>query len=298
MTRPNFNNNKGFILIVCYMVIAVLVILAISFAARSIGEQRVAQKEKDSIRAFWLAEAGLDRAISELPNTPLSYQLDPGRYYTETTPLDSNRFLIISKGGMPDTDETVPNNIIRSIRAIVEQPENDADPSVVTSAITTDGDVVIKGGADVNGDIDDNSIFNLEEIFRISKETLRDNTTNYYTNPPNNISPVNYITWIDIDASEELHISDNNWEGSGILVVNGDLKITGGDFKGIIWVTGTLEMTSGNPHIEGAIFVEGGAETILTGNAHVEHDTEAINDAFDYLPSNLPPHIISWQEVY
>jgi len=280
------------------MVIAVLIILAVGFATRSIGEQRVSDKERDSIQAFWLAEAGLDMAISQVPDTPLSGTLGRGKYYTETS-LTTNpiRFLIISKGGVPDTVETDPDNIIREIRAIVERPENDIDSSVVTSAITAEGDVDVKGSADVNGEIDDNAVFVFEDIFGVSKQTMEQNSTNLYLDPPNNVTPVSSITWINLETIDDVNIGDSNWEGSGILVVNGDLRITGGEFQGIIWVIGSL-FVSGDCIIDGAIYVEGtiDSDTDITGNSTISFDEDAIDDAFNFIPSDLPPYIISWKE--
>ena len=279
------------------MVIAVIVILATGFATRSIGEQRAANKERDSIQSLWLAEAGLDRAISSLASTSLSGSLGNGNYSTQTSSISSTRFLITSTGGVPDSDTTNPDNATRVITAIVEQPVNQASPSGITSAIAANGDVEIKGGATVNGDVDENAIFDFEEIFGISKDIMKNSASNSYTDPPNNLTPVNSITWVDIESLDDMRITDNNWTGSGILVVNGDAKITGGHFEGIIWVIGTLWI-SGNPVIDGAIFVESGAEfdTTVTGNPTVSFDGDGVLVAFDYLPSDLPPQLISWKE--
>lgn len=307
MIKLKFKDNKGFILVASYMVIALLVILATGFATRSIGEQRVANKERDSVQAFWLAEAGVDKAISNLPSfissgqssTTFSEQLDSGKKYyvvlSETSV--SNRFLITSTGGVPDINESVPDNVIRKITAIVEQPVQ-ASPGDITSAITANGDVVVMGSAEVNGPVDPNASFNFEEIIGLSKEIVKDNATNYYTDPENNITPVNALTWANLVTIEEMTISDNNWQGSGILVVDGDLRITGGHFSGIIWVIGTL-WVSGNPIIDGSIFVESGAqfETTVTGNPTVSFDQNAVDGALDTLSAiNLPPRIISWKE--
>jgi len=279
------------------MVIAVIVILATGFAARSIGEQRAANKERDSIQSLWLAEAGLDKAISSLASTSLTGSLGNGNYSTQTSSISSTRFLITSTGGVPDSDTTNPDNATRVITAIVEQPMNQADPSGVTSAIAANGDVEIKGGATVNGDVDENAIFDFEETFGISKETMRNNATNLYTNPENNVTPVTNITWADVDPEDEMTISDSNWTGSGILIVNGDARITGGNFSGIIWVVGSLWI-SGNPVLDGAIFVECGTEfdTTVTGNPTVSFDGDSISGVFGYLPSDLPPQLISWKE--
>jgi len=290
-------NKKGFILISAYMVVSVLVILATAFSARSIGEKRVADKERDVIQALWLAEAGLDRAIVELPNTPLSGTLGAGlAYSTQTTALTTSRYLITSTGGVPSTT-TSPNNAIRKVSAIIEVPMSLASPGDITSAITANGDVVIKGSAEVNGDVDENYVFDFEDIFGISKEAMRSGASHHYIDPANNITPVDHVTWMDMDTANEINITTTSWSGSGILVVDGDLNITGGHFSGIIWVIGTLRV-SGDPIIDGAIFVESGAEfeATLTGNPTVSYNSGAISNAFSFIPSSLAPYLINWKE--
>ena len=283
-------------LVAVYMVVVVLVIIATAFAARSIGEKRAADKERDSIQALWLAEAGVDRAIAELPNTPLPGTLGTGTYYTQTTALGSGKYLINSTGGVPLITAS-SNNAICKISAVVQQPLNPANPGNVTSAITANGDVVLKGAAKVNGTVDDNTVFNFTDIFGMSKDDLKSRATHHYADPPSNVTPVDHITWVDTNLATEMSITTNGWTGDGILVVNGDLKITGGTFSGIIWVIGTLRV-SGNPVINGAMYVESGAtiDTVLTGTPVVNYDSSAVNAAFGFLPSNLPPHILSWKE--
>ncbi|OIO34597.1 MAG: hypothetical protein AUJ70_00780 [Candidatus Omnitrophica bacterium CG1_02_40_15] len=290
-------NNKGFVLITAYMVVAVLVIFATSFSSRTIGEKRVADKERDTIQALWLAEAGVDRAIVEFPNSPLSGTIGNGAYSTQTTQLTSTRSLINSTGGVPDTAVN-PNNSIRKISAIVERPLNPASSGDITSAITASGDVEVRGSAQVNGAIDEeNGVFNFEDVFGISKEAMESGATHHYTDPANNITPVDHTTWVDINSLTEMKITETGWSGTGILVVDGNLNITGGHFSGIIWVIGTLRV-SGNPVIDGAIFVESGAEvdTTLTGNPIISFDSNAVSDAFSFIPSTSTPHIISWKE--
>jgi type II secretory pathway pseudopilin PulG len=289
-------NSKGFVMVTAYMVVAIFVILATSFSARTIGERKAADKERDTVQALWLAEAGVDRAIAEFPNTPLSGTLGIGAYSTQTTELTSTRYLISSTGGVPNTTVS-PNNAIRMISAIVERPLNPASPGDITSAITANGDVTVKGSAQVNGDVDENYVFDFEDIFGVSRDTMRSNATHHYIDPANNITPVDHATWVDINALTEMKITTSEWSGSGIMVVDGNLSITGGHFSGIIWVIGTLKV-SGNPVIDGAIFVESGAEfeTTLTGNPTVSFDSNAISNAFGFIPSTSTPHLISWKE--
>lgn len=61
-------NNKGIILIVSYIVIAVLTILGAAFISRSMSETRIAERERNFIQALYIAEAGIDYGIDRLRN--------------------------------------------------------------------------------------------------------------------------------------------------------------------------------------------------------------------------------------
>ena len=61
-------DKKGIMLIACYLVIVVLVILGSAFLVRSTGEKRAVEREKDSIQAFYLAEAGIEEVARGLYN--------------------------------------------------------------------------------------------------------------------------------------------------------------------------------------------------------------------------------------
>lgn len=62
-------DRKGVILITCYLVIVILLILGSAFLLRSTSEKRIAEREKNSIQAFYLAEAGIDKIAKELYTT-------------------------------------------------------------------------------------------------------------------------------------------------------------------------------------------------------------------------------------
>ena len=119
-------NNRGIILIASYLVIAVLLVLGSAFMSRSISENRFAQRERDAIKAFYIAEGGIERGLDWLrsqPGFPAGTQaFDPlggavalgeGSYTISIDPDDNNpgaflkRYRIISAGSVDD--------IIRSI---------------------------------------------------------------------------------------------------------------------------------------------------------------------------------------
>ncbi|MBU1853492.1 MAG: pilus assembly PilX N-terminal domain-containing protein [Candidatus Omnitrophica bacterium] len=94
-------DQKGMILITAYMVILILVVLGAAFIFRSTSEKNIADIEKNSIRAFNIAEGGLERAIFDLnrdficsPGTP---SWKDGRIYTsESNPAI---YIDLTRGG-------------------------------------------------------------------------------------------------------------------------------------------------------------------------------------------------------
>ena len=170
----------------------------------------------------------------------------------------------------------------------------------ITSAISSSGTISVSGSAEVNGEVVENGCPAFEDIFGATKDALKNNANNYYVDPANNVEPIENVTWVECVTQTGFHITDNNYVGNGILVVNGDFSMTGGTFNGIIWVVGNL-IISGNPTINGAIFVEsdieieGDAEVTLTGNCEVNFTEGAVGDAILTSPTALAFNILKWR---
>ena len=271
-------NNSGAILALVVIVLVIVNVLGIGLLSQSAMNAMDVVKNIKSTQAFWIAEGGLGMAISYLPNTnSFSGTLGNGEYDVTITPVSgfSNRWTIESVGSV--------NIVTRRIRAVVVvRPD-------VTTTIMVSGDLEVKGSAEVNGDVAENTTPRFEDVFGVTKNEMKDNATYEYTSPPNNKMPVEKITWIN----NGFNITKTGWVGSGIMIMNGNLDISGGTFNGVIWVIGKLKMASGNPVINGSIFVEGNAMvgTTITGNAEISLDQSTIDDAF----SNLST-VLSWQE--
>lgn len=172
-------------------------------------------------------------------------------------------------------------------------------PAGVTDVITTVGGINTGGASSVSGSVNDYASFTFEDIIGYSKDRIKSSANNYYLNPPNNTMPVDKVTWFDCKDISTTQIISNLWNGSGLLVVDGNLKISGGTFYGIIWITGELEIT-GNPHIYGSIFVES-SHTVdlskLTGSSDVEYDADAVDQTWELFPKDKNPYnILGWYE--
>ena len=187
------------------------------------------------------------------------------------------------------------HEIYHESEALVSHIPAVVSPNGVTDAITSTGKIVVKGSSDINGGIVENATLNFKEIFGYTKAEMENGATHLYVDPENNIIPVDNITWVNFVENDDFLISDNNWEGSGILIINGDMHITGGYFEGIIWVVGNLRIT-GNPIIEGAIFVEGGTDietTLSTGNPTINYNSDVVNTPY-YLSGASAFNLLTW----
>jgi type II secretory pathway pseudopilin PulG len=123
--------NRGIILIAAYLVIAVLLILGAAFVGRSISEKNIAQRELESLQAFYLAEAGANYGLNWLrlqskppsgtdsfilPSGPV-LDVDGGNYTVTIDPDDNNpgttlkRYKITSLGLTPQATRQVVNEV-------------------------------------------------------------------------------------------------------------------------------------------------------------------------------------------
>jgi hypothetical protein len=284
-------HRRGIALIFSLLVVVVLSILAASFFLRSINENNLVRRYVNSTRAFWLAEAGIAEGIINLPNdtsgciggSNYCYAVDtsllPATTYYQ---IDSTGSVTLPQGG----------SIQRRLIAVVDSHVK------FEYAIETTVDLVIQGNVDIDSQ-NPNSALNFADSFGCSKAEMESYATHSYTDPDNNVSPCNGITWVDVSSGSEFMITSENWSGSGILVVNGDAQITGGHFNGIIYVIGKLRM-SGNPTINGSIIAESDTElvedTTITGRVTINYDVGAITTAIMPLEF-IPPEIVSWREA-
>ena len=283
-------NKKGSILAITIAFVVVFIILGVSAIYLSTLQSDIQARDIQSQRAFWIAEAGIAKAIVRLPETtpsPLLEYLEENAdesYSIMITPTAgfTNRWTIQSTGFVP--------NATRTIEVEIEGVVNN-----ITGVINANGDVDIDGSSNVTGTVNENldPPLAFESVFLMTKDQVRHIANNHYINPAINQTPVTQITWVTGD----LAITTTGWQGYGLLVVDGNLRFAGGSFSGIIWVTGDLDCT-GNPDINGSIFVEGETTIKVTGNGEISEDAGAVDDAWKFLSSAFRTVSGSWREVY
>jgi len=189
-----FSNQKGMALLTTLIFVFILVTFAVALLTMTSNDTKLSTLQKESTRAFYLAETGIDKALWYL-NTPVEYggenEFDwrPTDYPDPGANTEYYQFTIIDIG-VEDPDATPPTKAtdiieITSIgtvkegkysagkRTVVVTAEIGISPSSNVSydhAILTDGDLTLNGGISIvgsvhsNGDITNNGTLTLVPI--------------------------------------------------------------------------------------------------------------------------------------
>ena len=165
-------------------------------------------------------------------------------------------------------------------------------PKYDNAAIVANGEIDVSGSAVVNGNLipDVNPLLDFEEFFGMTKAEMRAIADNDLVDPGNNPSGVSGVTYTSFTGSYPgtFRVTTTAWNGSGILIVDGDAEFTGGAFSGVMWIMGRLRV-NGNNGFYGAIYVEGigPGGTILpvpvSGDCEISYDEAAIMLALGYV---------------
>ncbi len=314
---------KGFgaILPVAIMLVLIVLGLCVTFLVSHETKANVGSRKSNS--AIYIADAGIEMSIYEFNRSTGPYSFGGVETFLPDSIDSKGSFIVSFSSSMafPDRWEIesigyVPNasspTLARKIRAICERPDN---PINVTSALAAGGNVRVGGNAAVDGGtlvgitVPSGSTAttkgsgtitgsptatatapfpSFEEIFSISFAQMESIATTKYNLPANN-AVADRITWCNGD----FQVTTSGWKGEGILIVNGDFKMTGGEFTGIIYVKGSFDM-SGNASLIGGIFSENTADIELTTGTSSLLYTAAAEDAAEDL---YPYGITSWKEM-
>lgn len=301
---------QGSAMILAIVVIFIIFIIGSSIIFLSENETRKTVRSNKENAALYIADGGMEKALWEINRTSgyageANIVLGNGHYtVTVTTPVGQpDQREIISTGQIGSSRrkikvlcERLPGGItVNSALACGGNVNMGGNASIAGASLTgilvpVGCAVSTSGGASVSGTpATGNAPFpSFEDIFGLTMVQMQGFATTKYTNPGNN--PVcTGITWIDGD----LKASTSSWHGTGILIVNGDFEMSGGDFTGVIYVVDTFRMT-GNARIEGSILSQSMADvTGIFGTADIAYSPAAVEQANEVYPFK----IITWQEV-
>ena len=298
-------NKKAIALLTIFLILVPLSLLVMGFFSKNMTEAKLIRKYIGGIRSFWAAEAGVAETIKNLRSCvyegectvagAIVYENNTYQYNTTITHLDGKYYRIDSTGAGIESTKKVATVI--QLREVY--------PSKFENAIETQGDIETSGSACINpeGSAKPFSALDFEKLFGVAKEEVKMHADYQYVNPPNNVQPCDGITWVELSEDNQFRITDHNWRGKGILVIDGDAvidvdaTITGGKFDGIIYITGELEIPAGNPVLSGTVLVEDSVTDVtkLLGNLEINYDPAKIEEALNLL-SFISPHRVAWWE--
>lgn len=301
-------NKKGIILISCYFIVAILIIFGAMAITKTVSEGLISQRYNDTMKAFYIAEGGIETARKLIMDSPPSgtltigpTDLGEGNYAVTITNYQGNPSIweVESIGTIPQT------NINKTLKTIVGLQQSGSWETIL-KAIYSTGKIKITGNAEINPpdsyEAEAEISFGPTEkgpgTFGMTKDEMKARAHNYYENPPTNQLPVNKITWVEAPGGQ-FKVTDDKWVGTDILIVNGDFFMTGGTFSGVLWVIGNVKI-SGNAVFRGSIFVESGdafinVDVTITGTPIFTYDGIVIRGA--WVESGLiTAPIFSWSE--
>jgi len=306
-------NKRGIALILGLLVLLVLTILLSAFIVKTVNENNLVKRHIASTRAFWTAEAGLAEAKRRLTNGSFngtfgSYNYEIASSYPATRAVinNSNYYDVQSRGIVPLAQE---GDIRRTINAVIKT--GPIDDSKFPYAIDAANDLCFGGNCKkpaedyLDPDIcnghacwkEKNTALNFLDLFGYEQSAVKNlaiQNGTYYTES-NFPTTVNGVTWVDVSNGSTLMIGTSTI-GQGLMIVNGDLHVGGGyQFKGIIYVLGTLT-ARGTFDSYGSIVVASTAGIdSINGTPTFHWDINEIHNALLYL-SLSTTSIVSWKE--
>ena len=316
-------NKKGIALILSFMVIVVLAILSGAIVSRSVFESRYAQRYLESTQAFWLAEAGVNKALNSLRSSYASYcpatpgPLAPAGTYSYTWTASGGSRIVTATGFVPS--QASPH-VQRTLSVTMNKY---IPPNFYGDAIYSAGNIVLKGSSysvdgnvryagtisgstsEINGTVtSDPSITPLALLDFTQLRTLSQNQGNYYDiNHLNGPFPTTF--WYNQTAGIP-----------NIVFIEGSLTLKGNDKVGGFFVVGgqfTYDATiSGNVSVDGCIYTRGnftikgggnslnvnggvwsGQTSTLDGNAKITYNETYVTSIKD-LNIDAGVQITSW----
>ncbi len=277
--------HKAAVLITACIITVFLGIIGIAFVIRSIQERNLSAKHIDSVRAFWLAEAGVSRALDELRNNYSqcgtnvwegSLSTVNGGYSIDSICVGSVR-TVTSRGFVPYSG---PSRVQRIITVSIEK---DIPPNFYDNALYSGGDIDINGStASIEGDVryagqcdnptningnvmQDSSIsplalLDFQQLLTISQsqgnyydearlDSGDDFPTSFWYSPPTDPNDPSTGTPNIVYVTEDLELRGNVGTIGGFFAVVGDVITSPDD---------TQDATiNGNGQVEGMIYTRG-----------------------------------------
>ncbi|PKP59122.1 hypothetical protein CVT91_07245 [Candidatus Atribacteria bacterium HGW-Atribacteria-1] len=294
-------NQKGMALLATLIFVFILVTFAVALLTMTSNDSKLSTLQRDSTRAFYLADAGIDKALWYL-NTPKDQggkdmylwrpPTSPVGQFTEGTPLEYYEISIYDIGGSTDRIEITSVGTVKEgkysagKRTVIVTAEIGISPTSNVSydhAIFTDSNMTLNGGISIsgsihsNGDITNNGTINLQ-----NGSATAVGSTNLGTSLGEDGRED--FPKIDFKHFKELVIDpdnpDNPYDGSGNGKFYGkDTSVvfnTDSDLYGIHFIDGDVKIQASLILYDATIFATGTIDVIGSGDVYLKNNTSPL----------------------
>jgi hypothetical protein len=304
----NLKNNKGFILILCYVLIVSLALLGAGYYYYAINESKLTRRNVYFNQAFYLAETGIDQALKQLRST---YSWNSGfnnqalgsvGTYSVVVTTDGNYRKLVSTGKVATSPSSTINYVIEAYAGKTSSiPESFFNYEIYGAKDLKLCNVTVNGNV----------------IYADKIKTRKETVINGTTTSDDNISP---LTSLDFASLKALSQSQGNYydkdrlkdvkQGSAtfpssfwydqqnqipnVIYCESDLHVKGnfGTIAGFFLVVGNVvskDEDTADTHIHGQGIIQGAIYTNGKLHVHAEsHDDKQSDDdaAFDPITIN------------
>ena len=291
------------LIIILLMLTAVFATIAVSVQSKSADIPDLISSNMSEIKAKGLSNEALMYSIRQLNEGNLSVSESSvsqtfSNFDVLDGTIDSIKYVMVGSGDTLRITSYVTANVNGKRTQYQSMAGILYTSSSFDNAITCSKDLDIRGSSTIIGNVEENVDLDFETVFGMTMAQMRAIADNDYTNPPNNVTPVNGITYIETTGNNKAHFTNHHWSGSGILIVDGEFHMTGGTFDGIIWVEGGRFMMSGNGLVQGTIFINADPDeqTKITGNCDIYYDEDIVQQLLSTYNISSGPGItiLSW----
>jgi len=266
------SNQKGMALLTTLIFVFILVTFGVALLTMTGNDIKLSALQRDSTEAFYIAEAGIDKALWYL-NTPKdnggeglewrtneyreSYPAVSNNYYQLTVVTEQDIIKITSRGVVSDGNKVYGSRKIEVKAKKAICPSHTSPSSVYKYAISTEGNLTFSGDVVIDGDVhSDGNISAGPLVSPVTGEATASGGTN-------ELGGANYATQmypkIDFEYYKGLAVANDTYylglkvfdtveTITGIHFIEGDVEIKkGADLEiidGTIFATGTITVIS------------------------------------------------------
>lgn len=281
------SNQKGMALITTLIFVFVLVTFGVALLTMTSNDSRLSTLQKESTRAFYLAETGIEKALwfinFSLNNTDgLDWRTTEDESYDDGTAEEYFQVWVTTDEEDDDEEATMIkfvstgtvnkggeyNKGSRSIEVKLTKGVAQSDSLSYNFAILTDKDMTINGNISVNGDIHSNEDITVAGITFDLVNGLATASGDIYGYPEGSSDqPTQPIPVVDFDHYATIAKGDGGVYYSDSKIFNTNETITGIHFiDGDVWIKppcSELIVKDGGIFATGEIKVDGGVEVFI-----------------------------------